>query len=77
VTRQLFERVGDEERIGEGGSTKRSSRVRIRLNDNRGDREQMGVGGKGERNGAKLGRHREPRNGTVREEEMAAGARRG
>jgi hypothetical protein len=73
VTRKLFERVGDEKRIGKSSTTKRSSREGIGLDDNRCDRKQVGMGSEGKRDGAELGCHGEPCNGTIRKKDVAAG----
>lgn len=54
--------------------TEGSSRVRGGLNNDGSDGKQVGMGVEGERNGAELGRHREPSDGAVREKDVAAGA---
>jgi hypothetical protein len=74
MPKELGEGIRNEERIGECGTAQRSRRKRIGLNDGGGDWEQMGMRVEGKRNGTKLRGDREPSDGTVRKEEMTAGA---
>jgi hypothetical protein len=74
VARKLGERVGDEEGIREGGTTKSSRGEGWRLDDDGGHRKEMRVGVEGKGNSAELRGKGEPSDGTIRQEKVAASA---
>jgi hypothetical protein len=77
VVEELLKRAGSKEGVGESSTTERGGDERRRLENNRSNGKEMRVGRKSKRNRAELRGEREPCNGTIRKEEMAAGAGRG
>ena len=73
MARELGERIGDEERVGKGGTAERSRWERSRLDDGGSHGKEMRVGVEGKRDGAKLRGDGEPSNSAVGEKKVAAG----